>query len=187
MVFSLWICSKNDVVFAFLHFVLYFSSNLRMIQGWINLHMSEFKTKLGNVDNACTECVLYNMRSYKYKCLEKFVCNLFLMQSAITWKHFGFHENFITVVTEGNRKLKSWLIHCWVYPQWGSFFISASLFGHFGTWITVKVTVQFIKVCAYIFLKLETFFFFFVTLLSSFLWLWIKFSLALTREDVKNN
>lgn len=72
MVFSLWICSKNDVVFAFLHFVLYFSSNLRMIQGWINLHMSEFKTKLGNVDNACTECVLYNMRSYKYKCLEKF-------------------------------------------------------------------------------------------------------------------
>lgn len=110
---NLW---QIHVTLVFLHFVLYFSRNLRIMQGWIDFQVSEFKIRLENTGNACIKRVLCNLRSHKYKCLENSACNLF---SPAKCYYVATDLSVVRVVIEGKEKIKSWLMYLLSLPGTG--------------------------------------------------------------------
>lgn len=67
------------------------------------MRVSDFKIRLGNIGNACIKCVLCNLRSYKYKYLEKSVSSLF---SPAKCHYTATDLSVIRVVIEGKEKIE---------------------------------------------------------------------------------
>ena len=89
------------------------------------MHVSGFKIRLENVGNACIKRVLCNLRSYKYKCLEKSGCNLF---SPAKCHYLATVLSVVRVVIEGKEKIKNWLMYLLSLPGMGDMQVHVFLF-----------------------------------------------------------
>lgn len=138
---SLW---QIHVALVPLHFAWSFSSNLRIIQGWIDLPIWGFKMRLDGVGNTCIKCACCNLRSCKYKRCGKVSvqpfsrCKVPLRGSGLECHSSGYWGQ-----GEDREVTRVFVEFTWNGGRAGSL-LSLRWFERFGAWTAVEVTLRFV-------------------------------------------